>query len=506
MDNLVLYDDGHGYCFACGYYTPDVTITNNKSERTISDNSISSYEYIGTRGITSDTMSHFGAYTKLSNSSPTHIHFPFGTYTQIRGLNSKTFETIGNSNDVRLFGQDNFSAGSAKAITITEGAFDALSVYQMLGSKYPAVSVRSSSTARRDCERAYAYLNSFDQIYLCFDGDEAGQRAAKEVSSLFDVNKIYHVQLTKYKDANEYLQAGDSKEFTHVWWNSKKFMPKGIVSDYDSIDKILAAEGQRSVATYPHPTLNSMAYGIRLGELILFTANEKVGKTEVIRSIEYHLLKTTEENIGVIHLEEQEKRSVQGLLSYELGVPVHLPDSGVSLADQSVGFRKLTKKDGRLHFYTHFGSDDPDTILDVIRYLVAVCHCKFVFLDHITLLVTGQEETDERKKLDYVSTRLAEMTRELNFTLFLVSHVNDNGQTRGSRNIAKVADLLLHLDRNIEASDEGERNTTRLTCRGNRFAGATGPAGELFFDRRTYTISEKEKPPVEFDYNVGNIS
>ncbi len=500
-DNLTLYDDDHGYCFACGYYTPDYKLDNTK-EHTIVESSNVSYEYISNRGISSDTMNHYGAYTKLSNSSPTEIYFPFGSYTQIRGHNNKNISTIGNGDDIKLFGQDSFGAGSAKAVTVTEGAYDALSVYQMLGSKYPAVSVRSSSTARRDCERSRSYLNSFDQIYLCFDGDEAGQRAAKEVASLFDVNKVFHVQLSKYKDANEYLQAGDAKEFTNVWWNSKKFMPKGIVSDYKAIENILAAEGQKSIASYPFPTLESFTYGIRLGELVLFTALEKVGKTEVLRAIEYHLLKTTDENIGIIHLEEQEKRSVQGLVGYELGIPCHLPDSGSSVADQLEAYRKITKKDGRLHFYTHFGSDDPDTILDIIRYLVAVCHCKFVFLDHITLLVTGQEESDERKKLDYVSTRLAEMTRELNFTLFLVSHVNDNGQTRGSRNIGKVADLLLHLDRDIESPSEDTRNTTRLTCRGNRFAGTTGPAGELSFDRTTYRVTEKEKPAGQFDYSI----
>lgn len=498
-DNLATYDDGHGYCFACGYYTPDYRL-DTKKEHSISEvsNTNVSYEYISNRGISSDTMAAFGAYTKLSSSSPTEVYFPFGSYTQVRGYNSKNITTIGNGDDIRLFGQDTFSAGSAKAITITEGAYDALSAYQMLGSKYPAVSVRSSSTARRDCERARSYLNSFEQIYLCFDGDEAGQRAAKEVATLFDVNKVYHVQLTKYKDANEYLQAGDAKEFTNVWWNSKKFMPKGIVSDYQAIEAILGAEGQKSIASYPFPTLDSMAYGIRSGEMVLFTALEKVGKTEVIRAIEYHLLKTTNDNIGIIHLEEQEKRSVQGLVGYELGVPCHLPDSGVSTSDQLAAYKEITKVDGRLHFYTHFGSDDPDTILDIIRYLVAVCHCKFVFLDHITLLVTGQEESDERKKLDYISTRLAEMTRELNFTLFLVSHVNDNGQTRGSRNIGKVADLLLHLDRDIQSDNEDERNTTKLTCRGNRFAGTTGPAGQLFFDRSTYRISEKEAPAKEF--------
>ena len=152
----------------------------------------------------------------------------------------------------------------------------------------------------------------------------------------------------------------------------------------------------------------------------------------------------------------------------------------------------MTKKDDRVYFYSHFGSDDPDVILDVIRYLVAVCDCKFIFLDHITMLVTGFEEDDERKKLDYISTRLAMLTRELNFTLFLISHVNDDGKTRGSRNIAKVADLIISLSRDIESEDLDTRNTTKVLVKGNRFAGMTGPIKPLYFDVKTYVLQEKD--------------
>jgi len=233
-----------------------------------------------------------------------------------------------------------------------------------------------------------------------------------------------------------------------------------------------------------------MTYGIRSKEVVLLLAQEKVGKTEIMRAIEYHLLKTTDDNIGIIHLEEEEKRSVQGLIGYELSVPCHLPDAGVSIEDQLEAYRQLTRRDGRVHYYSHFGSQDPDDVLQIIRYLVTVCHCQYIFLDHITMLVTGYEGDDERKKLDYLSTRLAMMTRELDFTLFMVSHVNDDGKTRGSRNISKVADLIISLDRNIEADTYDERNKTRLTVRGNRYAGLSGPAGALMFDPKTFKLSE----------------
>lgn len=504
-DNLAIYDDGHAYCYSCSTYIhmypfkEDIKglkeYKNNTKDTFRQMNSLETYQYIAHRGISRESMEYYDVLTKVSpDGQPLEIGFPYGSYTTLRSVAGRTFRTVGDSADVKLFGQDRFNSGSNRAITITEGAFDALSIYEVLGRRYPAVSVRSAATARQDCERAYHYLNSFENIYICFDNDKPGVDAAREVAALFDVNKVYHVKLDKYKDANEALQ--DSPEaLRKIWYGAKKYQPKGIVNDYASIQEILSKADEQASASYPFASLDAMSYGIRPGELILFTALEKVGKTEVLRAIEYHLLKTTQDNIGIIHLEEKEKRSVQGLIGYELGVPAHLPDSGTSASEQFLAYQNLTGGDGRVSFYTHFGSDDPDNVISAIRYMVQVNKCKYVFLDHITMLVTGFEDEDERKRLDYISTRLAMLTRELGFTLFMVSHVNDQGQTRGSRNIAKVADLIIHLDRDLEAPDPNVRNKTSLVCRGNRYAGITGPAGVLVFNPRTFTIAELEATP-----------
>lgn len=508
-DALAEYED-NSYCYSCKKHTWKNTEENKKEEKSILESFMDilkdkfTYQQIGWRGISKETFKAYGCRFKIAeDGTPISVVMPYGVNaSKERRISTKEFYSQGDMHDASLFGMDKFSAGEAKAITITEGELDALSVFQMLGSKYPAVSVRSSSSARRDCERSRDYINSFERIYLAFDNDEPGQRAVREVAQLFDVSKVYHVKFTKYKDANEYLVNGEEKEFTNIWWSSRPYLPKGLVADYQSIEDILRKEGNQAQASYPFSTLQEMTYGIRSKEIVLLLAPEKVGKTEVMRCIEHHLLKTTDSNIGIIHLEEEEKRSVQGLIGYELGVPCHLPDAGVSVEDQLAAYRALTKRDGRVHFYSHFGSDDPDNILDIIRYLVTVCHCQYVFLDHITMLVTGYENDDERKKLDYISTRLAMMTRELDFTLFMVSHVNDDGKTRGSRNISKVADLIVSLDRNIEGESFEERNKTRLTVRGNRYAGLSGPAGCLMFDPKTFKLSEY-KLTEDKDYDPG---
>lgn len=451
------------------------------------------YQYLPWRGITQETMKFYGVLTKVSGEgTPLAVGFKYGNgRTKVRSISEKTFSTTGEAAESTgyLFGKDKFAAGSAKAVTITEGELDAMSAFQLLGSKYPCVSISGATSARSDCTKDYEYLNSFDKIYLCFDNDEAGAKATQQVASLFDFNKIYHVRLDR-KDANEYLKNKDEKAFTSSWWAAKRFLPEGVLSSFSEFDKIIDEDVKKESVPYPFETLQRLTYGIRTGEVVLLKAQEKIGKTEIMRAIEYHLLKTTKDNIGVIHLEEGKSRLVKGLAGYELRQPVHLPDAGVSNEEIKKAFHAVVGQDERLHIYTHFGSDDPDVILNTIRFMAGACGCKYVFLDHITMVVTGLEDTDERKTLDYIVTRLGMMVRELNFCLFLVSHVNDAGQTRGSRLIPKIADLIISLDRDILSPDEQTRNTTKLVVEGNRFASATGPAGLLVFDPATFCITE----------------
>jgi twinkle protein len=444
-------------------------------------------------------MKFYGVETEVEDSGvASTILFPYPNgRTKARGIESKTFSTRGNAETETgyLFGKDRFTQGSARAITITEGELDAMSVFQMLGSQWPAVSVGSSSSARSDIVRDYDYINSFEKIYLCFDSDEPGLKATQAVAGLFDFNKVYHVKLDIYKDANEYLVNNKEKEFSRAWWGAKRFLPQGVISTFSEFDQIIDDDEVKESVPYPFLKLQEMTYGIRTSELNLLTAMEGIGKTEIFRSLEYSLLKGTDANIGIIHLEEGKSRILKGLAGYELKQPVHLPDSTASKEDVKNAYHAVMRRDERVHIYTHFGSDDPDVILNTIRFMAGPCNCKYIFLDHITLVVTGLQSEDERKTLDYISTKLAMMVEELDFTMFLISHVNDEGQTRGSRNISKVCDLHLHLDRDITAPTEAERNVTKLTIKKNRFAGKTGPAGALRFDSDTFMITEQLELP-----------
>lgn len=501
-DAYFLYGDGHGHCYSCGYhYFP------NKEFINLTD---FTYEFLNYRGISANTYRRYGAKTKINGEGvPVSIGYPHrepGVF-KVRDLADKNFHYV-KPNGVEVsrgcFGVDKFTAGSHKYVTITEGYEDALSIYEVLGS--PAISVQSSGTAAADCSVDRAWINSFERIYLAFDADERGREAARAVAKLFDYGKVYEVRFpgATRKDANDYVRNGEHDTLKQLWWNSKKYLPDEIKSSFVDF-KTIIDEMPKVGIPYPFPTLTYMTYGIRTGETVLITAQEGIGKTEVMHAIEYELLTKTDSPVGAIFLEEPKRRHLQALAGIHLQRPVHLPDCDISNDRVFEAVQKVVGQDDRLHVYSHFGSDDPEHILDTIRFLVSARGCRYILLDHITMVVSGLGGENERRALDYLSTRLEMMVKELDFALILVSHVNDDGLTRGSRNISKICDIRINLHRDILSSDPVVRRTTNVTVGKNRFCGRTGPAGQLLFDPSTYTLKEDTGYDIQAANDNGRI-
>jgi twinkle protein len=447
-------------------------------------------------------MQFYGIKTKIdADGKPLSVYFPYpnGSW-KIRKYSEKDFYTEGDIAQAGLFGRDKFSAGSSKFVTITEGELDAASLYSCIRS--PVVSVRSASSAHHDVLLDRPWLQAFERIYLCFDGDSAGRDAARRVAALFDYDRVFHVKLTRFKDANEYLQAGAGDELKHLWWNSQHYLPETIVSSLSEFEEILNAEDQKGFP-YPWRCLNDLTFGIRPSESVLVTGLEGIGKTEFLQAIEYKILKETNDNVGAIYLETPKRRHLQALAGLDLGCPVHLPTMGVSQTDVMDAVRKVVATDGRLHLFNHFGTSDPRILSDTIRFLVAGRKCRYILLDHITLAVSNSAGEDERRALDQISNELEMMVKELNFAFIFVSHVNDNGQTRGSRNMGKIADIRIDLHRDLTAEDNITRNTTSLIVSKNRFCGRTGPAGKLLFNPVAYRL--EELPEAANDNGRSNI-
>ena len=414
-------------------------------------------------------------------------------------MKDKRFAIEGSMKNAGLMGRHAFSPGG-KYLTIVEGQDDMVAAYQMMGSKWPVLSVHSASSAMNDIKRDFEYVNSFENIVLVFDNDEAGKKAAKDVCSIgFAIGKLKVVNLQKYKDANDYLIHGDGDDFVREWWRAEKFKPDGLKLGSEMLDEILNRPNHFSVP-YPWEGLNKMTYGLRLSESVLFMADTGVGKTSILKELEHSLLVNPEikekgYGVGFLHLEEPNYDTALGLLSVHDSQPYHLPDTPISTDILSRAHSEVLG-DNRAIFYDHFGSNSIDEILNKIRHMVAL-GCKYIVIDHLSIIVSDHSD-DERKQLDEISTKLKTMTLELNIAVICVIHTNRSGLARGSAGPEKVANIHISLYRDKKAKDPWIRNVTVLTIEKNRFSGRTGPATHLYYNPETGRMSELDAEMIAF--------
>lgn len=515
-DNLARYSDGHATCFSlsCGYYEPpngNFTVVNQKEYRRVKPLEMTGViGAIPNRKISQETCEKFGVTLEYGvDGSITKHHYPYHkdgevVGTKVRVVDNKNFYSTGSISEAGLFGEHLFNQGG-KAITIVEGEMDALAVSEMFNNQWPVVSIKSgASSAVRDIKNSLEFLESFDSVVICFDQDSPGKKATEEVLDLFSPNKAKSCTLP-LKDASEMLMAGRVQDFTKAWWNSKVYRPDGIINSQDTWEAVIEELEVDSIP-YPWECMNSLTYGFRKGELVTITSGSGMGKSQVVRELEHYLLKSTKDNVGVLALEESVKRSALGVMSIEANQPLHLPDSKVSLEDKKK-YWEATMGTGRYFFYDHFGSTSEDNLLSRVRYLAKGMDCKWIILDHLSIVVSDQDVADERKAIDAIMTKLRQLVQETGVGLFLVSHLRrpqgkaheDGGQIslaelRGSASIAQLSDMVIGLERNQQHEDPEVRNTTTVRVLKNRFSGLTGPACYLYYDIDTGRMIETTNP------------
>jgi len=501
-----LFDDGHQYCFACETYVAGDGTTTKVSKKPMNKElkfyDSATYLSIVDRSITSATCIAFGV--KQDNGKHYYPYYnPDGSMVAIktRSVEDKAFSVTGDFKDATLFGQNLF-AKSGRYLTICEGELDALAAYQMQGSKYPCVSIRSgASGALKDCKAQYEWIDSFENIVLAFDADEPGQKAAQAVAELFGGKVKIMKHRTGYKDACDYLENNASKEFVDTWWGAESYIPDGIVQG-NSLWDMVSAPIEKADCDYPYEALNKLTYGIRKGELVMVTAGSGLGKSQFLREIVWHILNKTTDNIGLMFLEEGVRKTARSLMSLAINKPIHLPDVEVSPEELKDAFDRTLGSD-RVYLFDHFGSTSLENIVNRVRYMAKGLGCGYVFLDHISIIVSGGDVGDERKALDAIMTKLRMIVQETGISLICVSHLKRNegrgheegavtslAQLRGSGAIAQLSDIVIGLERNGQAEDMIERNTTSVRVLKNRFSGYTGNCGALLYNGQTGRMLE----------------
>jgi twinkle protein len=384
-------------------------------------------------------------------------------------------------------------------VAICEGEFDAPSITVATKGKTIGVSVPNGAAgAAKFVRERLDQFQRFEVIYVATDMDEPGEKAAKELMSLFPSGKVRRIIFPR-KDANDTLQELGPMAVLDAVRAAKEIRPDGIrpASDYQGL---VLKPPQRTATECAFTFWNRMT-PFYDNQLVVLVAGSGVGKTTFARALALGLMEKGRK-VGWIGLEETVEEAVFRFVGMAAGLQLHARQSyGMFTDDERLRIAQADKVitgSGRLELFDHFGSLDEDSILNRMDYMVRSLECEFLFLDHLTILGSGLAQ--DTRHLDAMVTRIRSFIAATKCTVVAINHLNrgssqsknmeDGGipelhDIRGSHSIVQLADTIWALGRK-----RGDQ-TTHSHCLKNRMLGRCGYAGSFLFDENLQRLDEK---------------
>ena len=499
-------DDGFGHCHSCGNSYPmkgmgevfdwvkkDYPL---KEKRNPMDIPIKSTTFQNIRGIDPKVCELYGIQLQLGeDGQPVRYAFKYPHTVKYRMYDDKSKSWIKDKG----VGMNHFfgppaNANTSQKIFITEGEFDAASLYQILGQSFPVLSLPSASIGDKFITANHQYLGTFKEIVYAGELDDAGRRAADKLYSAFP-DRFYYVPMSKHKDANDFLTNGDGND---LMWSARKpqrYSPENFFCSDNDVELAILNENPYEYTPTGHTGLDDKIRGIVKGGLTFLKAPRGTGKTEVIRYFETALLKNPDTKVAMLHMEEMRSTTYRAMATYQLGVNVRTKDDAVEngISEQDVIKAAQEACDGeRTIIFEMRSHDDPLKVLDYVRLAASVYGAHYIFIDHVQRLayLSSSGVDGATSTLTTIGSRMAQLSKELNIGVIFISQVNDDGRTKYACSLEEEAIICIKIERDSENEDEIIQNTTDFIVDKNRPFAKLGRAGSVYYDPETTILTE----------------
>lgn len=349
---------------------------------------------------------------------------------------------------------------NARSVVICEGELDAMSLYQY---GHPALSVFSGAGNFAWLDNEYPNLERFDDIYLCFDNDEAGKAGCSALIERLGRDRCLVVTLPG-KDANECLVAGVSKEeIDKAFTNAQTLAPHNLrrAGEFtnDVLELFYPSKGDVAGVMFPWPSVMQLL-ALRNSEMSIWTGISGHGKSQLLGQV---LLSAADqgERICIASLEMKPGRTIQRMVRQALGTSIPLADD----------IREaLAWMDGKMWFYDFVGEVETDKLLEIFAYARKRYGVTQFVIDNLMMLDASEEDLDKQSK---TVKKLMAFKSEHNCHLHLVAHAR-KGQdeskaprkmdVKGSGNIVNQADNVFSVWRNKPKEENSEIPATDPDC------------------------------------------
>lgn len=465
-------------------------------------------EYLKTRGISEETVKAFKVaecvvWDHDNKREVKGMAFPFLRGDECLFIKSIGIERnngkkiIGASKDCEpcLFGWQTFPK-EIRACIICEGEIDAMSFYEY---GIPALSVPfgGGTGAKQqwiDCE--YHNMDRFDEVIICMDSDEAGQKAANEIATRLGIERCRIAELP-YKDANECLLNGVTED---EMWNSietAKFLdPEELAHSSafleDTIDAFYNTDS--GLFQSPWPELNNN-FAFRESELSLVNGVNGHGKSQVVGHLMLEAIRQ-DARCCVASMELKPgillKRLVRQATCLKLP-PRH---------EIETSFDFLNDK---LWLFTLTGTAKADRLLEIFSYASRRYGIKLFIIDSFMKCGIGESDYDGQK--DFMD-KVCDFKNKHNAHVIMVTHSRKSDteekptgkmDVKGTGAVTDLADNVFIIWRNKlreraqQAAERGDEMTDQEK------AAIDAPGAVLILDKQRNGEGFEGKFGLDFD-------
>jgi twinkle protein len=400
-----------------------------------------------------------------------------------------------------LFGWD-LITDDVKAVLIVEGEIDAMSLYQW---GFDALSINQGAGNHQWIDQDFERLERFQEIFLWFDADEAGQKGVREVAARLGIERCRIVDF-RLKDANEALQAGvDRDEIIQAIAAAKRIEPSDLKTPEAYLDDVIEMfSGQPLGMTgspMPWPTWQDRVR-LRPAELSIWTGINGHGKSDLLGNVLVNLMNNGERIC--IFSGEIKPKMLLFRLTAQACATLKAPIPFVKAATEWMT--------GSLWLYDHVGSVSQEKLMEAFRYAAKRYRVTHFVVD--SLMKCGIAEDDYKGQKQFVDA-LCDFKNDFNVHVHLIAHARKGESEekapgkldiKGTGAISDLADNVFTVWRNkkkeIEREPSPDTEDARLYCHKQRATGYEG-ALKLWFhkDSLTFTQSADWHPRPAFHFS-----
>jgi twinkle protein len=483
--------------------------------------------YFDTRGIKQSVLGQYGVQLSDQGNNGKFIVYNYkkkdeeGNETvfnrKYRGCTDKEKMWTEQGAEKNFYGIHTVDMG-LPVITVTEGEDDAHALAQMGIENVVSIPYGAGTYT----PSMHDFLLNFDQIFLCFDNDKAGDAGAKMFAEKAGLNKCLRMDLQGYKDPREALLSGETAQYAMELLDSAKQVEHESIYKLDNsiteelYDYISGAGADNSIYT-PHWQFNKLLGGIRLQEMTVVTGQTGSGKS----TLGYNFLHWIEQAglpVMSFPFENKAKQVSKKVIEIRTGKATSgwCEESRRKTAlftKEQLDYELQQLKVSGWFFYRQAvdakGYLDLDKFEKLVEYAYLFHNVQYFLIDHFHYMTKIKSASGATHELDEKVRDFRQITQRLPVHFFLVVHPAKVGQdSRGKQNAVGIdspkgtSSLSQEADNFLVVARHGN-GYSKLTLAKNREEGTEGVLYYKLSANNNLFDECFEDDPIEFQPENG---